>query len=367
MLIGSGFKIANKIFVHGFLTVNGQKMSKSKGTFIKASTYVNHLDPEYLRYYYASKLSGGVEDIDLSLEDFTSKINSDLVGKFANLASRSGPMITKKLDGELGQLDDDGKDLIEKLIAEKNNIIENYENLNYASAVRAIVSLADEANRFVEVNQPWVTIKSDAEKTRTVLTAVINAVKILTIYLKPILPRYSEKVREFLNIEKLAFDDVENILENHKINPFKKLFDRIETEKVNAMIEESKDESQQAAQPETKELEEPIKPECTFEDFMKVDLRIARIKKAEAVEGADKLLHLQLDLGGIEKSVFAGISKAYTPDELNGKLVVCVANLKPRKMKFGVSEGMILAAGPGGSDIFMLTADSGAEPGQSVH
>jgi methionyl-tRNA synthetase len=367
MLMGSGFKTANKIFVHGFLTVNGQKMSKSKGTFIKASTYLRHLDPEYLRYYYASKLTGGVEDIDLSMEDFTNKINSDLVGKFANLASRSGPMITNKLDSRLGQLDEDGKNLIDKLIAEKNSIIENYENLNYASAVRTIVSLADEANRFVEVNQPWVVIKTDPEKTRTVLTAVINAVRILTIYLKPILPSYAEKVRDFLNVEKLAFDDVENILQNHKINSFEKLFDRIEPEKVNAMIDESKDVNQPAAQAAPKQLDEPIKPECTIEDFMKIDLRIAKIVKAEPVDGADKLLHLQLDLDGAEKSVFAGIAKAYTPDQLNGKLVVCVANLKPRKMKFGVSEGMILAAGPGGSDIFMLTADSGAKPGQSVH
>jgi methionyl-tRNA synthetase len=373
MLMGSGYRTADKLFVHGFLTVNGEKMSKSRGTFIKASTFVKHLSPEYLRYYYASKLTDSIDDIDLKMEDFINKINSDMVGKFANLASRSGPMLTKKMSGRLGQLDEQGTELINKLTGAKEQIIENYENLKYATAVRTIAALADEANRYVEQNQPWATIKTDLEKTRTTLTAVINAVRILTIYLKPILPKYAEKVEKFLNIDNLAFEDVETVLENHTINKFKRLAERIDEKQVNAMIEESKEgpsrDGAQTQSPQSTAAEsiEPFKPECTIEDFAKIDLRIAKVIKAEAVEGADKLLRLELDVGGSKKTVFAGIATAYKPEELNGKIVVCLANLKPRKMKFGLSEGMILAAGTGGKDIFMLSVDTGAKPGQEIH
>ena len=364
MLIGAGFKTADKLFVHGFLTVNGEKMSKSRGTFIEASTYLRNLNPEYLRYYYASKLAGGIDDIDLSTDDFMNKTNSNLVGKFANLASRSGPMLTKKLDSQLGRLDGNGKELINKLIAAKDQIMENYENLNYAAAVRTIIALADEANRYVEQNHPWVTVKTDLEKTRTTLTAVINAVRILTIYLKPILPKYAEKAEIFLNVDKLKFADTETVLENHKINDFERLVERIDEKQVNAMIEESKET--QSPKPMATGPAEPIKPECTIEDFGKIDLRIAKVLKAETVEGADKLLRLLLDVGGPEKSVLAAIAQAYKPDELTGKIVIYFANLKPRKMKFGESCGMILAAGTGGKDIFMLSADTGAKPGQRV-
>jgi methionyl-tRNA synthetase len=372
MLLGAGFKTANKLFVHGFLTVNGEKMSKSRGTFIKASTYVKHLSPEYLRYYYASKLKDNIEDIDLRFEDFINKTNSNLVGKFANLASRSGPMLTKKLDGQLGQLDNQGTELLNKLTAEKEQIIGDYENLKYAAVVRRITTLADEANRYVEQNQPWVTIKTDPEKTRTTLTAIINAVRILTIYLKPILPKYAEKVEKFLNVDKLSFEDIGTVLENHKINDFKRLVERIDEEQVNAMVEESKEGTRpagsqtQSPQPTASEPAEPFKPECTIEDFAKIDMRIAKVIKAEAVEGADKLLRLVLDVGGPEKSVLAAIAKAYKPEELTGKIVVYLANLKPRQMRFGLSEGMILAVGTGGKDIFMLSADTGAKPGQKV-
>ena len=368
MLMGSGFRPAKKLFVHGFLTVNGQKMSKSKGTFIKAQTYLKHLDPEYLRYYYASKLTSGVEDIDLSFEDFVNKTNSNLVGKFANLLSRSVPMLTKKFGGKTGRLDSPGRELLAKLSAAKQEIIDNYERLNYAAVVRTLVALADQANRYVEQNQPWVMIKQDPEKTRVVLTAVINAARILTIYLKPVLPLYARKVERILNIKPLSFSDVEKPLEDHQINEFERLVDRIDLKQVDKMIEETKDnESPNAAPPKKTEPVEPIEPEISIEDFIKCDLRIARVIKAESVEGADKLLHLQLDLGGgIEKSVFAGIAKAYKPEDLIGKIVVCLANLKPRKMRFGVSEGMILAAGTGGDDIFMLSADNGAKPGQRV-
>ena len=365
MLMGSSFKVAKRLFVHGFLTVKGVKMSKSKGTFIKAETYLNHLDPEYLRYYYASKLTDGIEDIDLNLDDFVAKVNSDLVGKLANLASRSVPMLTGKLDSMLGTVDKTGRELLNQMLAAKQAIINDYENLSYASVIRQITSLADAANRYVEQNQPWATIKTDVEKTRTALTAIINAVKILSAYLKPVLPVFAEKIEKILNIAPLSFADVGKLLEKHKINEYMRLAERVEKQKVDAMIEESKNE--QAEQKPQVPLDEPIAPQCTIEDFMKVDLRVAKIIKAEKVAGADKLLHLELDLGGTTKSVFAGIAQAYQPQQLIGRLVICVANLEPRKMKFGVSEGMILAAGAGGADIFILGIDSGAKPGQRVH
>jgi len=364
MLIGAGFKTANKLFVHGFLTVNGEKMSKSRGTFVRAATYLKHLGPEYLRYYYAGKLTDNIGDIDLSTEDFVNKVNADLVGKFANLASRSGPMLTAKLDGRLGSLDKAGTALIEKLTSEKDRIAADYENLKFAAVVRKLTALADEANRFVERTRPWVTVKTDLEKTRTILTAVINAVRILTIYLKPILPRYAQKVERFLNIQQLTFADLQTVLQDHKINPFEKLAQRVEKKQVYAMMEESKET--QPAEPNETPLVEPLKPECTIEDFAKLDLRIANVLSAEPVDGADKLLRLHLDVGGIEKEVLAGIAQAYQPQQLAGKTVVYLANLKPRKMRFGLSEGMILAAGTGGKDIFMLSADEGARPGQTV-
>jgi methionyl-tRNA synthetase len=368
-LIGSEFKPADKLFVHGFLTVNGEKMSKSRGTFIKASTYLKHFNPEYLRYYYAGKLSDNIDDIDLRMDDFINKINSDLVGKFANLASRSGPMLTKKLGGQLGRLDDRGAELVKKLTAAKTGIIEDYENLKFASVVRKIVALADEANRYVEQNQPWTTVKTDLEKTRTTLTAVINAVRILTIYLKPILPKYAQKIEKFLNVDELRFEDVETLLQNHKINTFKRLVERIDEKQVDAMIEESKEgQGPKPTEPEETDavMTEPIKPECTIEDFGKIDLRIAKVTKAEPVEGADKLLRLQLNVGSLQRTVLAAIAQAYKPDQLTGKTVIYLANLKPRKMRFGLSEGMILASGTGGKDIFMLSADTGAKAGQKV-
>jgi methionyl-tRNA synthetase len=369
MLMGAGFKTPNKLFIHGFLTVNGQKMSKSRGTFIKAATYLNHLEPEYLRYYYAGKLAGGIDDIDLSIEDFVNKTNSDLVGKFANLASRVAPMLKNKLQGRLGRLDEAGRALVNTLASAKKEIIENYENLNYAAAVRTIVALSDQADRYIEQNQPWTTIKTDPEKARTILTTALNAVRILTIYLKPVLPRFAEKIERLLGVGKLTFADVETTLEEHTISDFERLFERVDEKQFCAMIEESKesgDKKTMTMEPAPAVTAEPFKPECTIEDFAKIDLRIAQVIKAERVEGADKLLRLQLEVGGIQKSVMAAIAQAYQPENLTGKIVIYFANLKPRQMRFGLSEGMILASGSGGKDIFMLTADAGATPGKKV-
>ncbi len=369
MLMGAGFKTANKLFVHGFLTVNGEKMSKSRGTFIRAATFARHLDPESLRYYYASKLTDTVGDIDLGVEDFVNKTNADIVGKYANLASRSGPMLAGKLGGRLGRLDAEGCALVEKLAAAREGIVADYEGLNYASVVRAISALADEANRYVELKQPWAMIKVDPEQTRATLTAVLNAMKVLTIYLKPILPKFAEKVEKFLNVAPVGFADVDRTLEDHPIGTFERLFERIDEKQVQTMLEESKEgqapKAAPAPEPE-KAAVSPFKPEVTIEDFAKLDLRIAKVMKAEPVEGADKLLHLVLDVGGTERNVLAGIAKAYQPEQLVGRLVVFFANLKPRKMKFGTSEGMILACGPGGSDVFLLSPDTGATSGLAV-
>jgi methionyl-tRNA synthetase len=376
MLMGAGLRTPDKLFVHGFLTVNGEKMSKSRGTFIKASTCLKYLNPEYLRYYYASKLTDGIDDIDLSIEDFVNKTNSDLVGRFANLASRSGPMVVKNFGGQLGQLDQGGKELVNKLAAAKGQITQDYERLNFSAVVRAITALSEQVDRYVEQNQPWATLKTDLGKTRATLTAIINAVHILTVYLKPILPKYAEKVERFLNVPAQNFADIETVLENHKINQFERLFERVDQEQVNAMVEESK-ENQAGKSPTPPSAQVIVggvttppfggfKPECTIEDFEKIDLRIAKVAKAEAVTGADKLLRLQLDVGDVQKTVLAAIAIAYKPEDLTGKTVVYFANLKPRQMRFGLSEGMILAAGSGGKDIYMLTADTGAKPSQKV-
>lgn len=362
MLMAADFKTADNLFVHGFLTVNGEKMSKSRGTFIMARTYLEQLDPEYLRYYYAGKLTAGVEDIDLNLGDFVNRVNSELVGKLANLASRSVPMLTKKLGGKLTAMDDTGQKLIDTLRRAKDSVAQNYEQLNYAAVIRTVAALADQANRYVEQHQPWVTIKTDPEKTRRTLTTIINAVRLLTVYLKPVLPAYARKVERILNIEPLSLADVDSVLEEHKLNKFERLVERVDKEKVHAMVDQSKQQEKPAAGPQ-----EPIAPECTIDDFAKVDLRVAKVIEASPVEGADKLLRLRLDLGGAERQVLAGIAQAYKPADLVGRLVICVANLKPRKMKFGVSEGMILAAGAGGSEIYMLSIDTGARPGQRVH
>lgn len=370
ILAGSGYRTPTSIHAHGFLTVDGQKMSKSRGTFITARTYLEHLDPEYLRYYFAARLGGGVDDIDLNLHDFLLRVNADLVGKVVNIASRCAGFITKRFGGELaGEIDDPA--LFDELAGASDNIAAAYEQREYAHAMREIMLLADKANQYIDEQQPWVIARQAGTDARlqAICTMGINCFRQLMVYLKPVLPIMANKAETFLNIPPLQWRDANSPLPGHTINSFKPLMIRVEQEHIEAMIEESKDDLDSKAG--TAALAEhvtrmPIADEITINDFMKIDLRVARIIKAEYVEGADKLLRLTLDLGGITRNVLAGIKAAYQPDELEGKLTVMVANLAPRKMRFGLSEGMVLAAGPGGKDIFILNPDAGAEPGMRI-
>lgn len=368
MLEGADFRQPTNVFAHGFVTVNGEKMSKSRGTFIKARTYLDHLNPEYLRYYFASKLNSGITDLDLNLDDFGQKVNSDLIGKVVNIASRCAGFIKKRFDGKLSA-NIDQPELFAEFQAAKPAIIEAFEGREFAKAVREIMALADKANKYIDDKAPWVSVKDEnlQQQTHDVCSMGINLFRILMVYLKPILPAMANNVEAFLNDE-LTFAGVDSPLTNHEINKFKALMQRVDMDKVANMVEDSKENLQatEAAKPAlTGPLaDEPIADEIEFDDFAKVDLRIAKIISAEHVEGADKLLKFQLDLGGETRQIFAGIKAAYpNPEELVGKLTVVVANLKPRKMRFGMSEGMILAAGPGGSDLWILEPHEGAQPG----
>lgn len=373
-LKGCGYRLPTKIFVHGYVTVNGAKMSKSKGTFIKASTYLKHLKPECLRYYFASKMNAQAVDLDLSLDDFIAKVNSDIVGKVVNLASRSSGFITKRFEGRLARTVFD-PELAAKFTEAKAQIEKAYDERAYAEAVRLIMGLADEANRFVDAHAPWVLAKEDGkeEELHQVCTQAINCFKALITYLSPILPEIYQHSQEFLN-DKLPFAEADQPLLDHVINKFKPLFARIDPKDVEAMIEESKQDlaaAQSSAKPAEAKAESseyvPLAPEITIDDFVKLDLRVARVIKAEEVPEARKLLKLQLDLGFEKRQVFAGIKSAYKPEELEGRKVIVAANLKPRQMKFGLSEGMVLAAGEGGADIFLLSVDDKAPLGSKVH
>ncbi len=375
VLDGAGYRKPSGVFCHGFLTVNGQKMSKSRGTFIKARTYLEHLNPECLRYYYAAKLSSGVDDIDLNLEDFMQRVNSDLVGKVVNIASRCAGFIKKKFDNQLSdQLP--ATTLYQEMAGAGEQIAGYFEAREYNKAVREIMALADKANVYIDDKKPWVLAKEEGNETEVqqVCTQGINMFRLLMIYLKPILPAIAEKSEVFLNTE-LKWSDIEQPLLGHRINKFKPLITRIEKEQIEAMTAESTENTnipdQAAAVVAGPLADDPIAEEIQFDDFAKIDLRIAKIIKAEHVKGADKLLQLTLDIGaGSEaqntKNVFAGIKSAYSPEDLEGKLTVVVANLAPRKMRFGLSEGMVLAAGPGGKDLFILNPDDGAIPGMKV-
>jgi methionyl-tRNA synthetase len=383
MLDGAGYRKPTSVYAHGFVTVNGAKMSKSRGTFIKARTYLEHLNPEYLRYYFASKLTSNITDLDLNLEDFAQKVNADLVGKVVNIASRCASFISKKFDGKL-TADIAEPALLAEFTAAGETIAESFEKREFARAIREIMALADKANQYIDAKAPWVLAKNEATLTEAhlVCSMGINLFRVLMHYLKPVLPAMAKEVELFLNDE-LSWSTYQTALTNHSINVFKPLMQRVEMTKVEAMVEGSKENLQptaaapvaKAAVAETKAAPaadssdsaiEPIGETINIDDFAKLDLRVARIINAEHVEGADKLVKLQLDLGNEQRQVFAGIKSAYQPEQLIGRLTVMVANLAPRKMRFGMSEGMVMAAGPGGSDIFLLTPDDGATPGMRV-
>lgn len=368
MLEGAGFRQPTKVNVHGYVTVNGAKMSKSKGTFIKASTYLKHLDPECLRYYYAAKLNSRIDDLDLNLEDFVSRVNADVVNKLVNLASRNAGFITKRFDGKLADSCAE-PELYSEFANASASISEAYETREFSRAIREIMALADKANRYVDDKAPWVLAKQEGAdaQLQAVCSVGINLFRVLMAYLKPVMPLLAERAEAFL-CETLTWDGIAKPLTNHQLAPFKALFARIEPAKVEAMVEASKDDlaKEQAPKLTGPLVDDPISETISYEDFAKLDLRVALIKKAEAVPEADKLLKLQLDLGGETRQVFAGIKSAYNPEDLEGKLTVMVANLAPRKMRFGMSEGMVLAAGPGGKDLWILEPQEGAQPGMRV-
>ncbi|CAB5658110.1 Methionine--tRNA ligase [Aeromonas hydrophila] len=368
MLEGAGFRKPTKVNVHGYVTVNGAKMSKSKGTFIKASTYLNHLDPECLRYYYAAKLNSRIDDLDLNLEDFVQRVNADVVNKLVNLASRNAGFIAKRFDGKLAATCAE-PELYAEFANARTAIAEAYESREFSRAIREIMALADKANRYVDDKAPWVIAKqegADAE-LQAVCSVGINLFRVLMAYLKPVMPLLAERAEAFL-AETLSWEGIATPLVDHTVAPFKALFSRIEPAKIDAMIEASKEDlaKEQAPKATGPLVDDPISETIAYDDFAKVDLRVALITKAEAVPEADKLLKLQLDIGGETRQVFAGIKSAYNPEDLEGKLTVMVANLAPRKMRFGMSEGMVLAAGPGGKDLWILEPQEGAQPGMRV-
>ena len=376
MLKAADYKLPDKVHIHGFLTVDGEKMSKSKGTFVRASKYLEHLDPSYLRYFYASKLSSSVDDLDLHLDEFAAKIDTDLVGKVVNLASRSAKFVADT--GLSATYPDDGG-LFEHAAAQGEAIAAAYEACDYSKAMRLIMELADRANPYVENAQPWVLRKDPdkANELQDVCTVALNLFRQLAVYLAPVLPRLAEQTDELLGTPIASWDDAQSPLVGTPVNKFKHMLQRVDPKKVQAMIDESKEEQAEAAGSASDDAyndsaeplaAEPLAEEITFDDFVKVDLRVVRVVNAEEVPEARKLLKLTLSLGGDERrTVFAGIKQAYNPEDLVGKLVVMAANLAPREMRFGTSEGMVIASGPGKEDVFLLRPDEGAKPGERVH
>jgi len=381
MLHGAGFRTPSAIFAHGFLTVNGEKMSKSRGTFIKARTYLDHLNPEYLRYYFAAKLSAGVDDIDLNFDDFTLRVNADLVGKVVNIASRCAGFIAKRFENRLSAACAE-PELFGQFVAAHQAIADLYESREFGKAMREIMALADKANQYIDEKKPWLIAKEEGRdaELHDVCSMGLNLFRLLVVYLRPVIPTLAANAEAFLNIPPQGWPADAQPLTDHAINAFTPLMTRVEADKIAAIVEASKDNLEktpsvkakpaktvgEAAKPAESQKLEPIAEAIEIEDFAKIDLRIARIVKAEAVEGAEKLLQLTVDLGDHTRNIFAGVKSAYAPDDLEGKLTVVVANLKPRKMRFGTSEGMMLAAGPGGKDIFVLSPDAGAQPGMRV-
>ncbi len=373
MLSGAHFRTPTAIFAHGFLTVNGEKMSKSRGTFITARTYLDHLNPEYLRYYFAAKLSAGVDDIDLNFDDFSQRVNSDLVGKVVNIASRCSGFISKRFHNKLSaNCSEPG--LFQEFLNANEQIAEHYEAREFGKAMREIMALADKANQYIDEKKPWLIAKQEGNEAELheVCSMGINLFRILATYLKPVLPALTTEVERFLNIDLNAWPTNTQALSNHLISDFKPLMTRVEPDKISAIVEASKEnlEKTSAQQPlnttPKETLFEPIAGTIEFDDFAKLDLRIAKIIKATHIEGSDKLLQLTVDIGDETRNILAGIKSAYQPEDLEGKLTLVIANLAPRKMRFGTSEGMVLAAGPGGKDIWILSPDEGAMAGMRV-
>lgn len=371
VLKASGYSLPTKVHIHGFLTVDGRKMSKSEGTFIQASTYLEHLDPAYLRYYYASKLGSRLDDLDLNRDEFVTKVNADLVGKVVNLASRTSRFIA---DVGLAKAYPDDGGLFAGAAAQGEAIAAAYEDCDYNKAMRLIMELADKANFYVESQAPWNLRKDpdQADKLQEVCTVSLNLFRQLALYLAPVLPRLAEQTGKLLNQPIASWDEAQTPVVGNAVSKFEHMMKRVEPQQVQAMIDASK-QTEEAPAPQFEDgpealAAEPMAEECTIDDFGKVDMRVARVLKAEEVPEAKKLLKLELSLGGEERrQVFAGIKGVYEPATLIGRLVICCANLAPRKMRFGTSEGMVLAAGPGGTEIFLLAPDSGAKPGQRVH
>ena len=372
MLKNAGFRTPNGIFAHGFLTVNGAKMSKSRGTFITAESYLDSgMNPEWLRYYFAAKINGSMEDLDLSLSDFIARVNSDLVGKYVNIASRTAGFIAKRFDGRLADTLPTSE-LLNELQHSATLIGECYENRDFGRALREIMHLTDKANQYVNDNKPWEIAKQGGEDAllHEICSVSINLFRLLTLYLKPVLPKLAVDVEQFLNIPAMTWADANTLLAGHTINTYTHLMTRVDQKQIDAMIAANISEPVPVtATPETKPAMNiaPISELISIDDFSKIDLRIARIVNAEHVEGADKLIRLTLDIGeGTTRNVFAGIKSAYDPAALIGRMTVMVANLAPRKMKFGLSEGMVLAASGDTPGLFILSPDEGAAPGMRV-
>lgn len=362
VLSGAGYRKPSGVFAHGFLTVDGLKMSKSRGTFIMASTFAKYLEPDCLRYYLSAKLGPTADDLDLNMDDFIARVNSDLVGKLINIGSRCAGFVHRQNAGALAdQLPND--ELFYEFAAAGNEISLDYEERNYSRAIRRIMSLADKANQYIDDEKPWLKAKekSQADKVLGITTLGINLFRTLVIYLKPVIPGIAERAEAFLAIDPLVWDDSQSPLLGHTIKRFESLLERIDPKEVEAMIEESQSIDDATATNSKGEQEQ-----IDFDYFSKIDLRVARVLEASYVDGADKLLKLRIDLGDNKRQIFSGIRSAYSPEDLKGRLVVTVDNLKPRKMRFGISEGMILAGGPGGEEIFLLSIDSGAVPGMKV-
>ena len=365
MLHGAGFRMPTGVFVHGFLTVNGQKMSKRTGTFVKARTYLDHLDPEYLRYYFACKLSNGIDDLDLSFDDFSRRVNSDLVGKVVNIASRCSSFINRHFEGRLSARLAE-PDLYHEAAGASERIAALYESREFGKAMREVMAIADRANQYIDERKPWVLVKDDStrEEVRDVCTVGLNLFRVLMTWLKPVLPRTAERAESFLRCGELAWDGVASPLLDHEIARFEPLLTRVEQGRIDAMVADSM-EPEEGSGSESSSGAEPS-DRIDISEFAKIDLRVAKVLGAGLVDGADKLLEIRVDIGDEERTVFAGIRAAYPPESLVGRHVVVVANLAPRAMRFGVSDGMILAAGPGGSDIWLLGVDEGVKTGMRV-